>query len=101
MNEVFAFDEFELDVGRFELRRAGDAVEVQPKVLRLLQYLIAHRERAVSADELLRELWPETTVSPGSLRRAVLGARQVLGDRADSNSTIRTVGASATSSCAT
>lgn len=91
VSEVFAFDEFELDVARFELRRSGQSVEIQPKVLRLLQYLIVHRERAVQADELLRELWPETTVGAGSLRRAVLGARLALGDRTESNPVIRTV----------
>jgi predicted ATPase/DNA-binding winged helix-turn-helix (wHTH) protein len=87
--DMFVFDDFELDEARFELRRAGKALEVQPKVLRLLLYLVAHRERAVPGDELLRELWPETTVGAGSVKRAVLAARQALGDRSESS--IRTV----------
>ena len=73
MGETFAFGEFELDTACFELRRGGELLEVQPKVLRLLAYLITHRARAVSAEELLRELWPEATVTHGSVKRAVLG----------------------------
>jgi DNA-binding winged helix-turn-helix (wHTH) protein len=92
VSETFAFDVFELDTARFELRRDGHVQEAQPKVLRLLEYLIRHRERAVSGEELLRELWPEATVTSGSVKRAVLGARQALGDTPDGSSTsIRTV----------
>src|SRR6201999_1490639 len=42
-------------------------------------------------EELLRELWPNTRVEPGSLKRAVLGARQALGDRGSEESSVRTV----------
>ena len=91
MSEIFAFDDFELDGARFELRRAGKPLEAQPKVLRLLLYLAANRDRAVAGEELLRVLWPDTTVGAGSVRRAVLGARHLLGDGPDSNSSIRTV----------
>ena len=37
---IYAFGDFELDVDRFELRRADVKLEVQPKVLRLLLHLI-------------------------------------------------------------
>lgn len=47
------FDGLELDAARFELRRGELCLPVQPKVLRLLFYLVAHRERVVSGDELL------------------------------------------------
>jgi DNA-binding winged helix-turn-helix (wHTH) protein/tetratricopeptide (TPR) repeat protein len=77
---IFAFGDFELDEGRFELRRGGQAVAVQPKVLRLLLLLAARRHRAVSDAELLAELWPSETVGHGSIKRAVLGARSALGE---------------------
>jgi len=91
VSETFAFDVFELDTARFELRCNGQVQEVQPKVLRLLAYLLKHRERAVPGEELLRELWPEATVTTGSVKRAVLGARQALGDKSEGGSSIRTV----------
>ena len=89
---IFVFGDFELDAGRCELRRAGLPIEVQPRVLGFMLHLITQRERAVSAEELTRALWPDTSVGPGSLRRAVFGARRALGESgADSQSSIRTV----------
>jgi len=87
----FRFGDFELDSAQFELRRAGLRVEVQPKVLRLLCHLVEHRARAVDNAELLHTLWPDAKVTPGSIKRAVLGARQALGERAASQASIRTV----------
>ncbi len=88
---IFAFGEFELDEARFELRRAGVHIEVQPKILRLLCVLVAQRHRALNAAELLRVLWPGETVCRGSLKRAVHAARRAVGDSSESSSVIRTV----------
>jgi DNA-binding winged helix-turn-helix (wHTH) protein len=54
---IIAFDEFELDTGRFELRRAGQPRPVEPQVFDVLVYLATHRNRVVSKDELLKALW--------------------------------------------
>lgn len=80
---VLHFDGFELDARLFELRRRGQRVEVQPKVLHLLFYLARHRDRSVSSKELLATLWAGETVGDASLRRAVAGARRALGTRAN------------------
>ena len=45
------FGDYELDLARFELRRAGLRVRVQPKVLDLLVYLVRNRERVVPKEE--------------------------------------------------
>lgn len=81
LSEIFCFGEHELDEARFELRRRGQRVEVQPKVLRLLCLLVAERHRAISDAELLATLWPAETVSHASIKRAIMGARTVLGQR--------------------
>jgi DNA-binding winged helix-turn-helix (wHTH) protein len=91
MRRFYEFGEYQLDVSAFELRRAGTRVEVQPKMLRLLCHLIECRERAVGSDELMRLLWPDETVGSGSLKRAVCGARQAIGERGGRDSRIRTV----------
>lgn len=80
---LYAFDEFELDEARLELRRSGIRVEIQPKVLDLLAYLIRNGDRVVSRDELFRRLWPELHVGESSLSRAVRAARLALGDSAE------------------
>lgn len=88
---TYCFSDVELDEARFELRRHGTPVAVQPKVLRLLMYLVKHRSRAVPSDELLAELWRGETVCRGSLKRAVRLARRALGDDGEQQSRIRTV----------
>jgi DNA-binding winged helix-turn-helix (wHTH) protein/tetratricopeptide (TPR) repeat protein len=86
----YVFGEFVLDGARLELRRSGERVPIQPKVLRLLLHLARHRDRVVSNPELLKALWPDEVVSPGSIKRAVRSARQTLGESADGPSSIRT-----------
>jgi DNA-binding winged helix-turn-helix (wHTH) protein len=87
----YVFGTHELDSTCFELRHCGLRVPVQPKVLRLLFYLVAHRERAVSKQELLTALWPGETVCRQSIKRAVAGARRALGESGGTRSNIRTV----------
>jgi DNA-binding winged helix-turn-helix (wHTH) protein len=53
-------------------------VPLQPRVFDLLSYLLRHRERVVSKDELLDTLWPDVTVTDNSLQRAVSLLRGVL-----------------------
>jgi DNA-binding winged helix-turn-helix (wHTH) protein len=88
---TFVFGNHQLDQARFELRRGETRVLVQPKALRLLFYLVAHRERAVSSDELLTQLWRGECVTRGSLKRAVLSVRRALGEGGEKQSSIRTV----------
>lgn len=74
----FHFGDFELDGDRRELRLAGREIPLQPRVFDLLAYLIRHRDRVVSKDELLDALWPAVIVTEGSLQRAVSLARSAL-----------------------
>ncbi len=84
-------DEWELDEDLWELRRGGDRVFVQPKILALLFYLARNRERVVTGDELLRELWPKENVTASSLARAISLARAALADRERGDRVLQTV----------
>jgi DNA-binding winged helix-turn-helix (wHTH) protein/tetratricopeptide (TPR) repeat protein len=88
---IFAFGKFELDEGRWELRRDGVQISLQPKALALLFYLVRARDRAVSKDELLQRVWPEVVVTQSSLGRAVSLARLAIDDRGAEPSAIQTV----------
>jgi DNA-binding winged helix-turn-helix (wHTH) protein/ATP/maltotriose-dependent transcriptional regulator MalT len=74
----FAFGRFELDERARTLRLDGAEQPLQPLVFDLLVYLVRHRERVVPKDELLSKLWDGTTVTDGSLQRAVSLLRTVL-----------------------
>jgi DNA-binding winged helix-turn-helix (wHTH) protein len=54
---IYNFDDCSLDVDRQELRRGGVLVEIEPQVLDLLQYLIRNRDRIVSKDDLIANVW--------------------------------------------
>jgi DNA-binding winged helix-turn-helix (wHTH) protein/tetratricopeptide (TPR) repeat protein len=47
----------ELDLGRYELRRAGRAVKLEKKPMELLILLVRRRDQLVSRDEIVSELW--------------------------------------------
>ncbi|MET0341442.1 MAG: winged helix-turn-helix domain-containing protein, partial [Polyangiales bacterium] len=87
----FVFGEFELDPERCELRRQGQRVAVQPKILKLLLHLVMHRHRCVSNDELLAVIWPNEKVSAASITSAMRGVRRALGDAGTSQAIVRTV----------
>jgi DNA-binding winged helix-turn-helix (wHTH) protein len=72
---ILRFGEFDLDDALSELRRAGSAVEIQPKALDPLLFLARRRERVVSKRELLEQVWPGVVVSEGALTTAVNAAR--------------------------
>lgn len=58
----------------------GRELKLQPRVFDLLCYLVRHRERVVTKDELLDALWPGTVVVDNALQRAVSLARGVLAE---------------------
>ena len=49
--------EFELDLGRYELRRHGRRVKLEKKPMELLIFLLARREQLVSRQEIVDRLW--------------------------------------------
>ena len=80
--EIYEFGDARVDVGRMTASRGGQPLPLEPKAFDLLVYLIEHRDRLVTKDELLETLWPGTFVTPNVLTRAVAQLRKGLGDDA-------------------
>ncbi len=91
MTVILRFGELELDEARFELRRGGSPVHLQPRVLELLLYLAAHRERVVTKQELFDRVWKSKFVSESTLTGAIAEARRALGGGEPQRSPIHTV----------
>jgi len=87
----YRFEEYELSRARYELRRGGEAIHVEPRALDLLLYLIEHRDRVVSKNELLDSLWGDRFVSEAALTTCLRTARRAIGDSGGSQRVIRTV----------
>ena len=54
---TYHFNDLTLDSERRELRRGDVLVAVEPQVFDLLEFLIRARDRVVSRDILLNEVW--------------------------------------------
>ncbi len=77
---VYRFADCELDEQLYQLRRNSAPVALEPKVFDVLAYLIHHRDRVVSKDELLDKLWPGQVVGENALTRCIRAARAAVGD---------------------
>ena len=51
------FDRWTLDIERAELRGGGESHSLRPKLLGLLCYLVKQRDRLVSKEELIEQVW--------------------------------------------
>ena len=87
----FTFEGCELDLGRYELRRDGDVVAVEPQVFDVLVHLVRHRDRVVTKEELLDEVWGDRFVSESALTSRIKAARRAIGDDGPRSGSIRTV----------
>ena len=76
---VFTFGPFVLDRDRRLLERDGVPVSITPKAFDLLVVLVERGGAAVSKDELMSRLWPDTVVEEGSLTFQISTLRKVLG----------------------
>ena len=87
---ILEFDEFEIDTNRFELRYRGEPRHLEPQVFDVLRYLVEHRDRVVSKEELLDNVWGDRFVSESALTSRVKAARQAVGDTGRSQRVIST-----------
>lgn len=76
----YTFGSAEFDEARAELRVAGLPVEIEPRVLDLLAYLLRHAGEVVTKDELLREVWSGRVTVDKVLPNAIAKLRRALGE---------------------
>src|SRR5258705_13468182 len=87
----YLFEDFVLDIDRRELRRGADVLPTTPQVFDLLDYLIRHRERVVSKDDLISAIWNGRIVSDAALTTRLNAARSAIGDDGERQRLIKTL----------
>ena len=87
----YEFDRCTLDTDAQTLERDGAPVHVEPQVLAVLEYLLAHRDRMVSKIELLDEVWGDRFVSESALTSRIKLARKACGDSGREQRIVKTV----------
>lgn len=85
------FGPFELDLERYELRRAGAPVAVEPRTFDLLALLARRRGKTVTREEIFDAIWPGRFVSDAALSSQIRSARKALGDDGTRQAYIATV----------
>jgi TolB-like protein/tetratricopeptide (TPR) repeat protein len=85
------FDEFAIDSTRFEVRRAGAVVAMEPLVFDLVVFFARNANRVVTRDALIDAVWQGRSVSNATVASCVKSARKALGDSGDSQTYIRTI----------
>jgi DNA-binding winged helix-turn-helix (wHTH) protein/tetratricopeptide (TPR) repeat protein len=87
----YRFGPFTVESGAYRLVREGTPVQVSPKIIDLLLYLVARPSVLVSKEELFTALWPDVAVTDNALTQAVSELRQALGDDPSKPTYVQTV----------
>ncbi len=87
----YRFGAYAVDSEKFELTRSGELIAVQPQVFALLVFLIENRDRVVSKDEIIDNVWAGRIVGDGTLNARINALRRALGDDGNSQKMIKTL----------
>ena len=87
---LYVFDDYELDTQACELRRAGKVIALAPKTYAVLAYLVQHRERLISKEELLEQVWADIYVDDSAVKRNIMAVRRALGDHSSASQHVKT-----------
>jgi DNA-binding winged helix-turn-helix (wHTH) protein/tetratricopeptide (TPR) repeat protein len=88
---ILAFADVELDLDRYELRRSGMRVPVEPQVFDVLVHLARNTGRVMPKEELLDTVWGDRFVSESALTSRIKSARRAVGDNGQRQAIIATV----------
>jgi len=87
----YIFKQFSLDSETFELKKQGKLVAIEPQVFLVLQFLIENRDRVITKDQLINEIWNNRCVSDASISSRIRSARKAVNDDGDTQNIIRTI----------
>src|SRR4051794_28903217 len=87
----YEFGAFQLDVSERVLRRAGQPVQLTPKVFDTLLVLVENSGHIVAKNELMQRLWPDSFVEEGNLAFNISILRKALAEGSGEVQFIETV----------
>ncbi len=88
---MYRFGPYTLDPAVYRLMRESEIIQLSPKIIDLLLYLVARQPALVSKEDLFKALWPDVAVTDNALTQAVSELRQALGDDPSKPAYIQTV----------
>lgn len=85
------FGPFAIDPRTWLLTQDGRAIDLSPRLVEILGYIVARGGEIVTKDELLERFWPDVHVSDNSLTRAIADIRKAIGDEASEPRYLQTI----------
>jgi DNA-binding winged helix-turn-helix (wHTH) protein/TolB-like protein/Flp pilus assembly protein TadD len=89
--KIYSFDDFRLDAGNRQLRRADNPLVLPAKAFDLLLALVENSGRLVKKDELFKSVWRDQIVEESNLTVHISQIRKALGESKDNPRYIETV----------
>ena len=71
---------FCVDASLDEVSTGGTSTKLEPRTMRVLQFLASRPGEVVSIEELLSQVWDDVVVTPDSVYQTVAALRRALGD---------------------
>ena len=90
-SDIIAFGLFRLDLQRRQLSRAGEPVVVSSRAFDILALLVANRDRVLTKDEIMTQVWRGTIVEENNLAVQISALRRALTDPEDAAPVILTI----------
>ncbi|MEM9434156.1 MAG: winged helix-turn-helix domain-containing protein [Pseudomonadota bacterium] len=87
----FKFQSCVVDLNTQEVQLAEKTVPIEPQVFDVISHLLKHRDRLVSRDELIDEVWQGRFISDSAVSTAIKLARKAIGDDGEAQSLIKTI----------
>ena len=73
---IYRLDGLEVDASRVCVKRDGEERHLRQKTFQVLRYLLEHRERLVTKDELIESIWADTAVTDNALEQCLAEIRR-------------------------
>lgn len=80
VSQIYQLENSAVDTSQGCLLRDGKELHLRPQTFQVLVYLLAHRERLVSKDELIEQIWDGAAVTDNALVQCIADIRRVLND---------------------
>jgi DNA-binding winged helix-turn-helix (wHTH) protein len=79
---MIKFGSFQIDPRTWLLTRDNEPVELSPRLVEILGFIVERQGSIVTKDELLERFWPDVHISDNTLARAIADIRKALGEDA-------------------
>ena len=81
---MIRFGSFQIDPRTWLLTRDGTTIDLSPRLVEILGFIVGRGGEIVTKDELLERFWPDVNVTENTLTRAIADIRKAIGDEAAS-----------------